>query len=265
MEIRATATSEADSGKEGARMSAELSVAVDRASPVPLYYQVAQQLEAAIESGDLPSGARLDNELALADQLGVSRPTMRRAIEYLVDRGYLVRRRGVGTQVVHSKVRRPVELTSLFDDLTLSGKNPRTEVLKLETAPAGDPVALVLGVEPGAQVIVLERLRFAEGEPLAVMRNWIPPNLVSLDREALERGGLYRLMRAAGIHLRLASQTIGARSATAAEARLLGAAKGEPLLTMQRTTYDESGKPVEHGDHFYLASRYSFEIALVTR
>ena len=246
-------------------MSAELSVAVDRTSPVPLYYQVAQQLEAAIESGSLEAGARLDNELVLADQLGVSRPTMRRAIEYLVDRGYLVRRRGIGTQVVHSKVRRPVELTSLFDDLTLSGKDPRTDVLKLETEPAGDAVAEVLGVEPGDPIVVLERLRYAEGKPLAVMRNWIPPNLVVLDRPGLERSGLYRLMRAGGVQLRLASQIIGARSATAPEAKLLGAAKGEPLLTMTRTTYDESGRPVEHGDHFYLASRYSFEIALVTR
>jgi DNA-binding GntR family transcriptional regulator len=246
-------------------VSTELSVAVDRASPIPLYYQVAQQLEAAIESGDLAVGSRLDNEVALADQLGVSRPTMRRAIEYLVDRGYLVRRRGVGTQVVHAKVRRPVELTSLFDDLTVSGKDPSTQVLRLETAPASDSVAIALGLEAGEPVVALERLRFAEGEPLAVMRNWIPVGLVNLEREALERGGLYRLLRAGGVHLRLASQTIGARSATAAEAKLLAGTRGEPLLTMTRTTYDEAGQAVEHGDHFYRASRYSFEIALLAR
>ena len=98
------------------------SITVDRYSPVPMYYQVAQQLEHAIETGELPPGTRLDGELALAQALGVSRPTLRRAIEYLVDRGYLVRRRAVGTQVVHPKVRRPVELTSLYDDLTASRK-----------------------------------------------------------------------------------------------------------------------------------------------
>jgi DNA-binding GntR family transcriptional regulator len=94
------------------------SIAVDRASPVPLYYQVAQQLEQVIQSGELAPGTRLNNELVLADQLGVSRPTLRRAMEYLVDRGYLVRKRGIGTQVVHPKLRRPVQLTSLYDDLT---------------------------------------------------------------------------------------------------------------------------------------------------
>src|SRR6266487_5116041 len=84
------------------------SIAVDRASPVPLYYQVAQELERAIESGELVPGSRLENEIVLAQQLGLSRPTVRRAIEYLVERGMLVRRRGVGTQVVLPRVRRAI-------------------------------------------------------------------------------------------------------------------------------------------------------------
>ena len=210
-------------------------------------------------------GTRLDGELALASQLGVSRPTLRRAIEYLVDRGYLVRRRAVGTQVVHPKVRRPVGLTSLYDDLTASRKDPRTTVLSLETAPASDRVAHALGLEDGQEVVAVERLRYADGQPLAVMRNWLPVGLVELDVGQLERSGLYQLMRAAGIGLHLASQTIGARGAGAAEAKLLQAHKGEPLLTMERTTYNENGQPVELGDHLYRASLYSFEIVLVTR
>jgi GntR family transcriptional regulator len=241
------------------------SIPVDRTSPVPLYYQVAQELERAIESGELAPGSRLDNEIVLADRLGLSRPTVRRAIEYLVDRGFLVRKRGVGTQVVHPKVRRPVELTSLYDDLLTSGQNPRTTVASLRTVPAPDAVAHALGVEEGSPVFALERLRYAQDEPLAVMRNHIPLGLVELDPELLERTGLYRLMRSAGVRLHLASQTIGARAATAAEARLLHATKGEPLLTMQRTTYDDTGRAVEFGDHLYRASLYSFEIVLVSR
>ena len=241
------------------------SIMVDRYSPVPMYYQVAQQLEHAIETGELAPGARLDGELALAAQLGVSRPTLRRAIEYLVDRGYLVRRRAVGTQVVHPKVRRPVALSSLYDDLTASRKAPRTTVLSLGAVPASDRVAHALGLEDGVDVLALERLRYADGQPLAIMRNWLPLGMVELDAERLERAGLYQLMRNAGITLHLASQRIGARGATGAEARLLQAHKGEPLLTMERTTYNENGQPVELGDHIYRASLYSFEIVLVTR
>ncbi|HSO52160.1 MAG TPA: GntR family transcriptional regulator [Actinomycetes bacterium] len=241
------------------------SITVDRYSPVPMYYQVAQQLEQAIETGELAPGTRLDGELVLADQLGVSRPTLRRAIEYLVDRGYLVRRRAVGTQVVHPKVRRPVELTSLYDDLTASRKNPRTKVLSLEAVPASDRVAHALGLDDGVDVLALERLRYADGQPLAIMRNWLPKGVVELDPGQLERAGLYQLMRGAGITLHLASQRIGARGASAAEAKLLQARKGEPLLTMERITYNENGQPVELGDHIYRASLYSFEIVLVTR
>jgi GntR family transcriptional regulator len=241
------------------------SIAVDRASPVPLYYQVAQELERAIESGELSPDTRLGNEIDPAAQLGVSRPTMRRAIGYLVDRGFLVRKRGVGTQVVHPKLRRPVELSSLYDDLAVSGKDPRTTVLSLRTVPAADALAHALGLDEGSPVVALERLRYADGEPLALLRNWIPQGLVQLDAEVLERAGLYRLMRAAGLRLHLASQTVGARAATAAEGRLLHAAKGEPLLTMQRTTYDETGRPLEQADHLYRASLYSFEVVLVAR
>jgi GntR family transcriptional regulator len=240
-------------------------ITVDRTSPVPMYYQVAQQLEHAIETGELAPGTRLAGELALADQLGVSRPTLRRAIEYLVDRGYLVRRRAVGTQVIHPKVRRPVELSSLFDDLAASRKDPQTKVLSLETVAASDRVAHALGLDDGVDVLAIERLRYADGQPLAIMRNWLPLGLVELDAGRLEGTGLYQLMRAAGISLHLASQTIGARAASGAEARLLQAHKGEPLLTMERTTYNENGLPVELADHIYRASLYSFEIVLVTR
>lgn len=241
------------------------SIAVDRASPVPLYYQVAQELERAIEAGELEPGTRLDNEIALADHLGLSRPTMRRAIEYLVQRGLLVRKRGVGTQVVHPKVRRPLELTSLYDDLSGAGKRPTTKVTSLEVVPAPDAVALELGLPEGTPVIALERIRFAQDEPLALLRNFIPSGLVELTAEGLERTGLYQLMRAAGVHLHLASQTVGARAATAAEASALGERRGAPLLTMRRTVFDDTGRTVELGDHRYRASIYSFEFVLVSQ
>ena len=248
-------------------MGASLSlITVDRASPVPLYFQVAQHLERAIESGELPPGAQLENEVQLAEQLGLSRPTMRRAMQYLVDRGLLVRRRGIGTQVVRAKVKRPVELSSLWDDLARSGQQPATTVLANTAEQAAGQVARSLGVAEGTPVTVLERLRLARGEPLARLRNYLPSGLVpALTEEALQRQGLYQLLRAGGVTLHAAAQTIGARAATLAEARLLDEAKGAPLLTMERTTYDDQGRAVEYGTHIYRASRYSFELALLAR
>ncbi|HEU4544189.1 MAG TPA: GntR family transcriptional regulator [Jiangellaceae bacterium] len=245
-------------------MDDETRLVLDRASPVPLYFQVAQFLEKRIESGELLPGMRLDNEIALADQFGLSRPTMRRAIEYLVDRGLLVRKRGVGTQVVQPKVRRPVELSSLYDDLRDAGREPRTKVLSFAIEPPSEVVADALSIPADGSVYSVERLRFTGDEPLSIMHNWVPADVVALDRDVLATRGLYDVLRSSGVILKIATQTIGGRAARAAEARLLGERPGAPLLTMTRTAYDETGRAVEYGSHVYRASRYTFELTLTS-
>ncbi|MEU5278194.1 GntR family transcriptional regulator [Streptomyces asoensis] len=242
-----------------------LHFALDRASPVPLYYQLAQQLESAIEHGALAPGNLLGNEIDLSTRLGLSRPTVRQAIQSLVDKGLLVRRRGVGTQVVHSQVKRPLELSSLYDDLETAGQGPTTHVLRNERVQASADVAAALGVAEGGEVTVLERLRATHGQPVAFLCNYLPTDLLDLGTERLESTGLYRLLRAAGITLHSARQTIGARSATAEEAALLAEKAGAALLTMQRTAYDDTGRPVEYGTHIYRASRYAFDFQLLVR
>ncbi|WP_411760617.1 GntR family transcriptional regulator [Streptomyces tunisiensis] len=243
----------------------QLELSVDRGSPVPLYFQLAQQLESAIEHGTLTPGTLLGNEIELAARLGLSRPTVRQAIQSLVDKGLLVRRRGVGTQVVHSKVKRPLELSSLYDDLESAGQRPTTTVLVNTTVAASAEVAAALGVTEGGEVHRVERLRSAHGEPIAYLCNYLPTGLLDLDTGQLEATGLYRLMRAAGITLHSARQTIGARAATAVEAERLREQPGAPLLTMQRVTFDDTGRAVEYGTHTYRPSRYSFEFQLLVR
>src|SRR5690242_20890694 len=136
-----------------------LDFALDRGSPVPLYYQLAQQLEAAIEHGALAPGNLLGNEIDLSIRLGLSRPTVRQAIQTLVEKGLLVRRRGVGTQVVHSQVKRPLELSSLYDDLEAAGQGPATRVLVNTVVPATAEVAAALNVAEDSDVHRVERLR----------------------------------------------------------------------------------------------------------
>jgi len=235
---------------------------VDRTSPVPLYFQVATRLQELIEKGEIGVGARIENEVDLAERLGVSRPTTRRAIQYLVERGMLVRKRGVGTQVVHPKVRRPVELSSLYDDLVAGDRAPRTEVLRLEVMAAPDSIANALEITPGTAVTWIERLRYAGGEPLALMHNAIPVDVLSPTREELATHGLYELLRRNGLTPRIATQIIGARSATTTEAKILDEKRGASLLTMTRTAWEVGGRALEYGSHVYRASRYSFELNL---
>jgi GntR family transcriptional regulator len=241
---------------------------LDRTSPVPLYFQVAQAIETAILDGRLQPGTRFDNEVQLAEQLGLSRPTMRRAMQYLVEKGVLVRRRGIGTRVVQPKVRRPLGLSSLYEDLQGTGQHPTTRVLSLAQEPASGTVAEALKLAVETPVTVVVRLRSAAGHPIARMANYLPHTLLpgltgGLTTEALEEHGLYQLIRGLGIQLHAADQTIGARTATAEEARLLGEPRGSALLTMQRTAYDDHGRAVEFGSHIYAASRYSFELSML--
>lgn len=252
-----------DTHSEGSQRPVQFSV--DRSSPVPLYFQLSQQLESAIESGKLAPGSLLGNEIDLAGRLGLSRPTVRQAIQSLVDKGLLVRRRGIGTQVVHSQVKRPLELSSLYDDLEAAGQKPATRVLSHTTTEATAEVAAALGVAAGAEVVFVDRLRLAHGEPVAHLRNHFPLGLFDIGTEELEKTGLYRVMRSAGITLHSACQTVGARAATAEEGERLGEPAGAPLLTMERTTFDDTGRAVEFGSHVYRASRYSFEFHLLVR
>ncbi|GGZ00951.1 GntR family transcriptional regulator [Streptomyces poonensis] len=245
--------------------SARLGLALDRTSPVPLYHQLARQLEAAIEGGALGPGSLLGNEIELAGRLGLSRPTVRQALRSLVDKGLLVRRRGVGTQVVHSRVGRPMELTGLYDDLPAAGESSATRVLGNEVGPAPAGAAAALGIAEGAPVHHVRRLRLAHGEPVAHLCTFVPADLLALGTDDLEETGLYRMMRSAGITLHSARQSVGARAATAEEAGLLGEPEGAALLTMRRTAYDDTGRAVEYGTHVYRASRHSFELQLLVR
>lgn len=246
-----------------ATLREELFVDIDRSSPVPLYFQVASRIEEAIASGELPAGSRLENEIALVERLNLSRPTVRRALQELVSKGLLVRRRGVGTQVVQRPVTRKVELTSLYDDLDRGGQHPATRLLSHAVIGADEQLAERLSLTPGAPLLHLRRLRLTGGTPLAVMENFLPEEFTEMPVAELESRGLYQLMRARGTHMRVAQQRIGARPATPEEGRLLGIRSRSPLLTMDRTTYDDSGKAVEYGRHCYRPDLYSFEITLV--
>src|SRR5215213_7971363 len=185
----------------------QIKVTIDRQSPVPLYHQLAEQLSHAITVGQLQPGDPFENEIAVAERLQVSRPTVRRAIQELVDRGLLVRRRGLGTTVANSKVHRKFELTSLYDDLIRDGREPRTMVLTCEMG-TDDRAASALDLASGTPLLHIARVRHAGDTPLAVMNNWLPPAYSDLTCEELETNGLYAALRDRGVRPVVARQSI---------------------------------------------------------
>ena len=237
---------------------------IDRSSPVPLYHQHAEQLREAIVDGRLEPGDPFENEMAMCERLGLSRPTVRRAIQEMVDQGLLVRRRGVGTTVANRKVHRRFELSSLYDDLKRAGREPRTTVLELEIVQ--EPrAALALDLPDTTEMLSIVRLRLVDDQPLALLHNWLPPGYVDLTREELETTGLYDSLRTRGAKPVVARQSIGARMPTPVERRHLRLRGGQPVLTMTRMAFDVAGRAVEFGDHSYRAEDYALDMVVDER
>lgn len=242
----------------------QVKVTIDRQSPVPLYHQLAEQLSSAITDGQLQPGDPFENEIAVAERLQVSRPTVRRAIQELVDQGLLVRRRGLGTTVANSKVHRKFKLTSLYDDLLSEGREPRTLLVTHETT-TDERAAAALDLPADTPLLHITRVRSAGATPLAVMNNWLPPATSDLTREELQSNGLYAVLRDRGVRPVVAQQSIGARMPTPLERRHLQIRGSQPVLTMSRMAFDAAGNAVELGDHSYRASDYTIDLMVDER
>lgn len=242
----------------------ELDITLERNSPVPLYYQLAQSIETAINTGVLAPGDRLENELSLTTRLGLSRPTARQAIQELVNKGLLVRKRGVGTQVVRSQFSRDERLTSLNADLVKAGKVPSTHLLQFSVGPLEAEVSSALDATDitEQEFTRVRRLRLADDVPLAILTNYLPASF-ELTREVLEQRSLYSVLHSLGVHLKIAHQRVTARLMTGEEADLLDEQAPAACLTVDRITYDDTGRFVEFGRHVYRAAHYSIQSNLM--
>ena len=241
----------------------QLDITLERNSPVPLYYQLAQYIEHAINVGDLAPGDRIENELSLTSRLGLSRPTARQAIQELVNKGLLVRKRGVGTQVVRSQFRRDEKLSSLNEDLAKAGKVPSTVLLDYSVGALDVELRDVVDAADvlESDFIQIRRLRLADNVPLAILTNYIPARF-AITAEDLRQRGLYACLNALGVHLKIAHQQISARLMTAEEAELLEESTPAACLSVDRLAYDDVGRFVEFGRHIYRPSYYSIQSSL---
>lgn len=240
-----------------------LELSVDRTSAVALWQQVAQAIEAAISSGQLAAGDRLEDEISLTRRLGLGRPTVRQALQELVRKGLVVRKQGVGTQVVHTRRGRDIRLMSLFDDLARNGRRPSSRLLEWSTITVDDVTrARLAGVNIDKPFLHVRRLRLVDDVPLAILDNLLPADF-GLTAEAVAQHGLYGAMRPLGLVPKIAHQTVGARRLDGAEAALFGDPVGSPALTVERVVSDNSGRFLEYGRHVYRPTQYSIEMTVV--
>jgi len=240
-------------------------VTLRRQHPVPLYQQLEATLRAQIESGQYGTHARLPSERDLANEFGVSRMTVRQALDALVQAGLIYGKVGKGTFVSEPKINQQLAtLTGFSEDMQRRGQTPSSRVLKAVVLPATKDVAAALQLDPKARVFNLVRVRLANDAPLAVENDYLPAHLCpDLLHHDFSRASLYDVLREQyGWRLVRAQQSIEARLANDEELKLLELKAPAPILAMERITIVEQGFPIEYVRSAYRGDRYKFSARL---
>lgn len=227
--------------------------------------QVADQLRRRIECGALKADSALPPERVLAESFGVSRMTVRVAIDQLAGEGLLVRRPNRRTLVAGDKISRSASFMSFSEEMRTRGWRPHSVIRQATATVADVSVAAQLNLEAGAKVIYLERLRFADDEPLALERVYLPyARFASLFTLDLVNQSLYAAMeQELGVRPSLSEESVEAVLLSTEEAEIFGVAAGAPALLTRRITRDDEGNVVEAATSLYRGDRY--RMALVRR
>lgn len=207
---------------------------------------------------------RLPTERDLAEEFGVSRMTVRQALERLEQERRVYRVQGAGTFVAPPAITKSIELTSFSDDMRSRGLRPGSHLRVAEQIPAGADIGFALNLTPAAPVIHIERVRTADGEPMCLEHTYLADAAVpGLLDEPLD-GSLYDVLRERyRITMVRAEQTIRATVLDQITADLLAVPAFSPALLVERTAYDQRDRPLERAVSTYRGDRYSYQIALV--
>jgi GntR family transcriptional regulator len=233
---------------------------IDSASPVPAYVQVDQDLRQRIQAGKYPDHARLPAEQTLARLYGVSRVTLRQALQRVADAGLLTRRHGVGTIVTRlpevAMDLRP--LAGITQQLRQAGYSPELKILEQDRRTPPEDVAVALRLPRQASAVVIRRLVSAEGYPLALLTSWLPedsfPGL--LERSLSGAEDLWTVMTRDYNQVPASAENIlELTPSTAQESELLGVPFDMPLFKLVATISNHHGRPIEHSTSYWTTSR----------
>jgi GntR family transcriptional regulator len=243
-----------------------MNLEIDSASP--LYAQVEAALTSDIAATTLPPGSQLPPEDSLTARFGVSRTTVRKAIENLVARGLVEIQRGKGTFVAEPKIRQDLtELTGFVEDMMALGRNPTARLLDKRAVPASKTVAQHLGLPLGSPVYRIERVRLADGVAMSFDETYLPLEIgEKVASNDLEAEPIFALLEGK-YDLPLIEAQYQLEAVTAGEhvAQALGIAAGSPIFLIERTSYAEGQKPVDYEKLYYRGDLIKFVTRLSRR
>lgn len=240
---------------------------LDKNSPLPIYFQLKELIKGKIAEGVWKPGDMIPSERELSEQWRISRMTVRQALKELTMEGVLRRERGRGTYVAWPKVeQRLTRLTGFTEDMQRRGQGTSARVLRLEMIEASAVVAKALGIAIESPLVLLERLRLAGGEPMAIESSHLYfEKMKGLLKEDFENQSLYHtLTNSYGVIPTRAEQQVEATICLPSQCELLDLKKGSAVLHNRRVTYDQHGHPFEYTDSVYRGDRYIFYVELTT-
>ncbi|WP_334332165.1 MULTISPECIES: GntR family transcriptional regulator [unclassified Companilactobacillus] len=227
---------------------------------VPVYIQIHNEIRKEIESGKWSVGERIPSERQLSQDFNVSRMTLRQAIQTLVDEGILQRQVGSGTYVASSKVQEKMSGTTSFTEITESqGKHPSSKTVSYHVADPSISEMEKLKLADGDQILRMERIRYADNQPICFEVATIPISIVkSLNKEDITSSLYKALENKAGLKLGNATQTVSAILASEKIANFLNVKRGSAILRVRQVTTLDDERPFEYVRSQYAGDRFEF-------
>jgi GntR family transcriptional regulator len=239
--------------------------AIDKSSPIPYYQQLADLLRREISEQETQNEVlQLPSENELAECHGITRATVRHALDVLEQDGWIYREKGVGSFAAIRRVEHELtQLVSTTEDMQRRGWSLTTRIVSVEQVPSAPYVAHALELSEGTLVYELCRLRLVEGEPLSLQTAYLPYEMCPKLEENDLTSSLYGLLETHyGLRLWTGKEILRARCATPYEADLLRIKEEMPVMYMERTTYAADGVAVEYLEAAWRGDRYDFKVTL---
>lgn len=227
----------------------------------PRYLQIADLLIDRITSGELPAGSMLPTEGELQSEFDVSRVTIRKAMQLLVDKDLLFRQRGSGTYVKAPKAKHnALQLTGFVEEVSAQGKTPSSKIITFELMECNEMVAEKLSLLPGDEVYSIQRLRMIDDEPEVLEHTFLPVSLFpDLSIKAMRCSKYDYIEKTKGLKIKLSRQSVKPEILTKAIADELNIDVSQPVIRVDSVGELESGQVFEYTIHYFRVNQYSFD------